>query len=297
METQEKIERLQSLGLFASLTEAKLEDLTRFMAVERVPAGTVVLEEGSTGDTMYLVAEGVVRIEKRVEAGGFKELALLSAGDLFGEMALIEETVRSARAVTVADATFFVLARRDLHGWLQSEPLMALGFVVELLRGLSHRLRRTSADLVLLYDVSHLVVRQFGDETQLLQEAVHCILRHLGEEGCGAAYLYNEYNDEVSRVAIAGTGAEALPETLPLRGSANRWMDAATFCVALPGKGETPLGFLLARSARALSPREKGELEVALRAAADLLSPAILNIRHEAEERLRARLEHQRMLS
>jgi CRP-like cAMP-binding protein len=297
MEIREKIERLHSLGLFASLPEAKLEELTRFLAVERHPAGTVVIEEGSSGDTMYLVAEGVVRIEKRVEAGGFKELALLSAGDVLGEMALIEETVRSARAVTMSDTALFVLAREDLQRWLESDPLMALGFVVELMRVLSHRLRRTSADLVLLYDISRLVVLPFADETQLFQEAVQCILRHLGEEGCCAGYLYDIYNDEVSRVAIAGTGAEALPETLPLHESANRWVDAATFCAGLPGKEETPLGFLLARSGSAMSPREKGELEVALRAAADLLSSAVLNIRHDAEERMRARLEHQRMLT
>jgi len=48
---------------------------------------------------MFFLAQGDVRIEKRVETGGAKEVALLSPGDTFGEMALIEGSTRAARAV------------------------------------------------------------------------------------------------------------------------------------------------------------------------------------------------------
>jgi CRP-like cAMP-binding protein len=294
METHDKIKGLRSLALFEHLSEARFEELTRFLGVERVPAGSVVIEEGSVGDSMYLLAEGQVRIEKAVEAGEFKELALLSAGDFFGEMALIEETQRSAQACAVTDSTLFVLRRGDLQEWLQADPLMATGFFVELLRVLSHRLRRTSEDLVLLHELSHLAVQQIEDEDTLLREALTRVLPHLGEVWCGAAYLYSEYIQQVARVAAEGPGGAALPETLPLAETSSRWLDDGTFCVALPGRTEQPLGFLVVHGSGVMTEREKAEIEVALMAIADLLSSAVHNIRHEEEARLRARLEHQR---
>src|SRR5439155_21720661 len=121
----------------------------------------------------FLLAEGQVRIEKRVEAGGFAELALLSPGDVFGEMALIENVPRSARAVAHTDTTLFVLGRDDLSRWLRSDPATAVGFFVVLLRVLSDRLRRSSQELVLLYDLSHLTLQHFDVEADFLRAVLH----------------------------------------------------------------------------------------------------------------------------
>jgi len=59
---------------------------------------------------------------------GFAELALLSPGDSFGEMALIEHVPRSARAVAHTEVGLLVLESRDLDGWLASDPRAAMGF-------------------------------------------------------------------------------------------------------------------------------------------------------------------------
>ena len=293
-DTRQRIDRLRSLAVLRHLPETKLEELTRVLAVRAVPAGDLVFEDGSVGDTMFLLAEGQVRIEKRVEAGGFAELALLSPGDVFGEMALIESVPRSARAVAHTDTTLFVLGRQDLDGWLASEPLMAVGFFVELLRVLSHRLRRSSQELVLLYDLSHLTVQRFEDEAGFLGAVLHRMIPHLDGDWSAAAYLYNEFNDEVARVGAEGRRGQSLPGTLPIGEAASRWLDAASFCVALTGKADTPLGFLVARNELAMSPVERTEVEVALTTAAHLVASALQNIKHDTEERLRARLQHQR---
>lgn len=293
-DTRERIDRLRSLAVLRHLPEAKLEELARVLAVRTVPAGGLVFEEGTAGDTMFLLALGRVRIEKRVEAGSFAELALLSPGDVFGEMALIESVPRSARAVAHTDVTLFVLGSQDLDRWLGSEPLMAVGFFVELLRVLSHRLRRSSSQLVLLYDLSHLAVQRFEDDAGFIRAALHRMIPHLDGDWSAAAYLYNEFNDEVSRVGAEGPRGEHLPRTLPIGEAASRWLDAASFCVALTGKADTPLGFLVARNELEMSPLEKAEVEVALTSAGHLVASALQNIRHDTEERLRARLQHQR---
>jgi CRP/FNR family cyclic AMP-dependent transcriptional regulator len=293
---REQVERLKSLALLRHLTDAKVAELARILTVQTVPAGDLVFEEGSPGDTMFLLAAGQVRIEKQLEAGGFAELALLSPGDVLGEMALIERLPRSARAVAHTDATLFVLGRQDLERWLASEPMMAVGLFVELLRVLSHRLRRSSRSLVLLHDVGDLAVRRFEDEGAFLEAMLHRMIPHLEGEWSAAAYVYNEWIDAVVRVGTVGPRGEHLPETLPMAEATSRWLDAHAFCVALAGKADTPSGFLVARNEQTMSPTEKAETEVALAAVGHLVASALQNIRHDIEERLRARLQHRQTL-
>lgn len=293
---REQIDRLRSLALLRHLPDAKIAELARVLAVQTVPAGALVFEEGSPGDTMFLLALGQVRIEKQLEAGGFAELALLSPGDVFGEMALIERLPRSARAVARTDATMFVLGRRDLERWLASEPVMAVGLFVELLRVLSHRLRRSSQELVLLHDVGDLAVRRFDDEARFLDAVLQRMTPHLEGDWSAAAFVYNEWNDEVVRVGTVGARGESLPATIPMTERESRWLDPHTFCVALARKADMPIGFLVARNELTMSPSERAEIEVALAAVGHLVASALGNIKHDIEERLRARLQDRRTL-
>ncbi len=74
----------------------------------------VIFEENEPGDSLYLIAQGSVRISKKGRAGQQEALAYLMAGDFFGEMALIDTGRRSAQAAAVDHA---VLARIDRPSW------------------------------------------------------------------------------------------------------------------------------------------------------------------------------------
>ncbi|HUG37606.1 MAG TPA: hypothetical protein VML54_11680 [Candidatus Limnocylindrales bacterium] len=104
--------------------------------------------------------------------------------------------------------------------------------------------------------------------------------------------MYNEFNDEVVRVATMGPRGASLPETLPIEAGSCSGLDAAVFCVALAGKADTP-GRFLARNELAMSSAEKSEAEVALAAVGQLVASALQNIKHDTEERMRTRLQHQ----
>lgn len=292
-DTRERTGQLRALPLFRHLPDARVEELARILVVQTAPAGDVIFEEGTPGDTMFLLAAGRVRIETRVEAGGFAELAVLAPGDVFGEMALIEKLPRSARAVAHTDTTLFVLGGPALERWLASDAKMAVGFVVELLRILSVRLRRSSRSVALLYDVGDLASRRYDDEAGFLTAVLHRMLLHLEGPWSAAAYVYNEFNDEVARVAAEGPHAQSFAETLPLEVGSCSSLDSAAFCVALAGKGDMPAGFLLARNERPMTAAEKSEAEVALTAIGHLVASALQNIQRETDERLRARLLQQ----
>ena len=86
----------------------------------------------------------------KISAGVDKDLAVLGPGDCFGEMAMIEDSPRSATATSSGDCVLFQLGRQDLNRWLKSRPEMAMEFFAEMVQEQSRRLRRTSNELALI---------------------------------------------------------------------------------------------------------------------------------------------------
>ena len=290
-----EIDALRSLKLFRHLPDARIAALAEALTVRTVSAGTVLFEEGSPGDALYVLSEGEILIDKRLEAGGTAEIARLHSGDILGEMALIERQPHSARAVADTDAVLLVLGAEDLIRWLRSDAQTAATFFLEVMRLMSRRLHQSTNRVVLLYELGHLTVQRFADEGEFVRAALERIAPRLEGEWSAAAYLHGEFTGDVSQVGVVGTRGGDLPETVAIdeTDAQSRWLDAATLCVTLPGKAEAPLGFLVVRSESPITPTEQGQVEVALTAAGELIASALLNIRHDAEERLRARLQRQ----
>jgi len=258
-------------------------------------AGEILVEEGTPGDCMYFIVEGKVRIEKRIagEAGEMrtKELAMLVAGDFFGEMALVESQVRSARVVAATDVVLLKLGREELFGWLEREPRMTGEFFKTLLRTLSKRLRTTSRELTLLYDLANLFLQPGLSEQAVVVQVVDDLGYYLEGTWSVAGYLYNEFNQDYELAGAQGPEAEAL-RTRPVWGAASQpvWRDERTLEVPLPGE-KRDMGLLLLAATEPLEAREKEEISRVVETVARLLVSALLNIRHAEEEKLKARLK------
>jgi uncharacterized membrane protein len=125
--------------LFASLSDDAATELRNLLTETDVPSKTQVFHKGDTGNAMYLIERGKVRISITDEDRREITLAELAQGDFFGEMSLIDGRQRSADASVVDDARFAVLARPDFLTFVRSNPDVALG----MLGALSDRLRRT----------------------------------------------------------------------------------------------------------------------------------------------------------
>ena len=137
--TQMTLEALRSVPLFASLNDAAVTELRDLLHEKDVPSNTRVFNKGETGNAMYLIETGRVRISITDE--DHKEITLteLARGDFFGEMSLIDGRQRSADAGVIEDARLAVLSRPDFLAFVRSNPDVALG----MLAALSDRLRRT----------------------------------------------------------------------------------------------------------------------------------------------------------
>ncbi len=133
------LEALRSVPLFASLDDDAARELRSLLRFVEAPRETVLFNHGDTGDAMYLIENGRVRIHVLDSTGHDVTLAELAGGDFFGEMALLDGKSRSADATVIEDARLAILSRDDFLSFVRRNPDVAL----EMLSAITDRLRRT----------------------------------------------------------------------------------------------------------------------------------------------------------
>jgi len=116
---EEKSRSLVSGGL----SESDRYFFAAFAEERRYPAESVIFREGDAGDALYVIAQGRVRISRRI-AGGEEALAILGPGEIFGEMAILdpESTGRSADARAHEEVLLLALTRARFEGMEKADP-------------------------------------------------------------------------------------------------------------------------------------------------------------------------------
>jgi CRP-like cAMP-binding protein len=130
------IEALRDVPLFADLEERDLENLARQLHERRFPEGTQVTTEGSTGAGFFVIAEGNAEVTV-----GDERRATLGPGDYFGEIALIDDGVRSASIVAATDLLCYGLTPWEFRPFVEEHPQVAWA----LLQVLARRYRESEA--------------------------------------------------------------------------------------------------------------------------------------------------------
>lgn len=136
------------LDLFAEtgLSAAELRLLATTLGAQTFEDGSTLFVEGSAGDCLYIVAEGTVRISRRIAGRSESVLANLGHGEVFGEMAVVDDQLRSADAhAGPGGATVLAFSRRDLDEVLQRPSEAASQFLTLVCRVLCHRFREMTA--------------------------------------------------------------------------------------------------------------------------------------------------------
>ena len=293
----DKIQLLKSLKLLHGIPDDQLGTLGEFLTPRTFADGDAVFEEGTKGSSLFFITDGNVRIAKQLRSTGggaasYKELALLGPGDCFGEMAIIEsEAPRSASAIAAGPAVLFELEREQLHRWLAAHPQLAMGFFSRLVAMLSGRLRRSSNELTLLFDLSNLLLEAFPSATAMFDKAMPRIMQYLEGEWVAGAYLYNQFNDEMDLVDTEGDyAAVAARLAVNPAASQNAWLDASTYQVVFPGK-KRAMGSIVFHRSKPLDKEETNEAARTLTTTARLIAASLENISWRSEDDMRARLK------
>ena len=139
------------LDLLHGLAPDHVEAIASRTTTRVFTPGTLVFDEGADSDGVYFVSAGHVSIDVRMPLDRTrKRLTTVGAGGSFGEMALLDGLTRSARAVVLEPTICRVLSTEALHDLLIDEPAAYAALVLAIARGLSVRLRYTTAELAAL---------------------------------------------------------------------------------------------------------------------------------------------------
>jgi CRP/FNR family transcriptional regulator, cyclic AMP receptor protein len=114
---------LGTTPLFSGLDPTELEPLLSELRTRRFAAGTYIFREGDLGDRLYLIGRGEVKISRTSASGGEIVFAVLGSGEVFGELAVLQENAfRSADAEALAETECYVLEKQPLVAFLRTHP-------------------------------------------------------------------------------------------------------------------------------------------------------------------------------
>jgi SulP family sulfate permease len=147
---EERLLELQEIDLFAGRKEETLAALEACMEKRSFKAGQRIFARGDTGDDLFLIRRGSVRIVLPLGERQGHRLASFARADFFGEMAFLDRDARSADAIAFTDTDLFVLSRANFDRFASEHKRAAMALLEGLARVLAIRLRYTNAELRVL---------------------------------------------------------------------------------------------------------------------------------------------------
>mgnify|MGYP001774057981 CR=1 FL=1 len=141
---------LKEVPAFSHLERKEIELLASIVHKREYKKGEYIFYQGDPGLGMYIIQEGEVLIQYTDPDGNKKDLAILKDGDFFGEIALIDESPRSASAICKTDCHIIGFFRPDLFEIIERHPKLGIKIVLKLAEIIAERLRRTNQEVTRL---------------------------------------------------------------------------------------------------------------------------------------------------
>ncbi|HSX78669.1 MAG TPA: SpoIIE family protein phosphatase [Candidatus Saccharimonadia bacterium] len=154
--------------LFADLDGETITLIVAQLTEEVWPAGHIVFEEYAPGDTLYIIVDGQVQISRTFQNGAQRVIRAMGPGEFFGEMALLEDTPRSARVSTVTATTLLAVTRQRFNTLIEQHPAVAINF----LKAISAQLRQQYQEQAILLQEKQTLVEALAVKNAALEQAL-----------------------------------------------------------------------------------------------------------------------------
>ncbi len=181
---------LAHVPVFTGLSEQELERIAQVAVPRTFEAGELILREGASGDTCYVMRSGRARVTREHAGGRTITLTNLGPGEIFGELAMFAGEVRSATVEAIEETEVVAILADDLKRLLKEHPDTA----VKLLGALGQKLREANERLT----------RQ---SFQSVSSRVAGVLARLIETGSGTRVVENPKRHK-SEIVVKSTQAE-----------------------------------------------------------------------------------------
>jgi CRP-like cAMP-binding protein len=191
---------LRQTPLFSGLDDDAAASLRSSMSENRLRRGEILFREGDSGDRLYVVMAGKIKLGRSSPDGRENLMAVLGPGQMFGELSLFDPGPRSLTATAVTDVTMLSLGHAALLSWLTGHPDVARN----LLGQLASRLRRTNdvvADLV------------FSDVPGRVAKALLDLASRFGRQADDGLHVHHDLTQE-ELAQLVGASRETVNKAL-----------------------------------------------------------------------------------
>jgi CRP/FNR family transcriptional regulator, cyclic AMP receptor protein len=137
------IQALQWVPFFSKLPPDEANDLARRLVRRRFSAGQIIFHHGDPGGLLYIIDKGKVKIAHSTPEGHEALLAILGDGDFFGELALLDDSPRSATAEALVTTETLTLHREDFMRYIHDNP----DFALHVLHIMAQHIRRLNSQI------------------------------------------------------------------------------------------------------------------------------------------------------
>ncbi|MBN1897802.1 MAG: cyclic nucleotide-binding domain-containing protein [Spirochaetes bacterium] len=140
-EDEEIAKILTRINIFKGLTPFERAKISRYFRKREYNPGEMIVKEGQSGDRMYVIREGAVKVAKSLSKSKEQVLANLVDGDFFGDMALLDGSPRSASVYAISKVKMLELYRASLQEFIDREPRIGVKMLYNVARILAERIR------------------------------------------------------------------------------------------------------------------------------------------------------------
>jgi CRP/FNR family cyclic AMP-dependent transcriptional regulator len=128
------IATLKQIPLFSGLSDQELEHVEASATAKTYGKGTIIINEGDAGSSMFLLMQGKVKVYVSDAVGKEYVLAVLGPGEYVGELALLDDEPRTASVETEEQSTFLVIQKEDFLRLLHDHPSIQFKLLLNLAR-------------------------------------------------------------------------------------------------------------------------------------------------------------------
>jgi len=137
---------LSTVDVFESLNDRQIKKIMTMLHIRHYESGELIFRQGDPGVGMYIIRSGCVDVYHEYVDLTRKKIAVLSEGDFFGEMSLLNDAPRSATSVSTHESTLFGLFKPDLLEIMDEDPSLGLKFIYRVAQIIAERLRITTLE-------------------------------------------------------------------------------------------------------------------------------------------------------
>jgi len=139
---------LKKISIFLGLNNEELKEILKLTSSKKYSKNNeIIVREGDSGDSFYMISNGKVKVTREDENGKVVVVSIMGAGDFFGEMCLIDNSYRSANVVSMTNTEVLTLSGKDFLNLVNTNSRISFN----LIKVLCARIRKLDAQMKRLF--------------------------------------------------------------------------------------------------------------------------------------------------